>query len=116
MEVEKRLRFGLQQRLQAFVQGGVTLGIAAVVVREEPALHCVLDGFQHKVGLVQVHAVVGSLAVLSLVVRYISQEAGKKDGLLHIAHHCAVAPQGQQEGVSVQPSVGGLHDVSWVSG
>ncbi len=116
MEMEKRLGLGLQQGLQAFVQGGVTLGLS-VFMWDEADLHRALDGFQQNVVLIQVHAVVGGLAVQIAVIRHVSEEAGKQDGLLHIVHCCAVAPQGQQHGASAELDIGRLHGCSrWVSG
>ncbi len=114
MEMEKRLGLCLQQGLQAFVQGGVTLG---VFMWDEADLHRVLDGFQQKVVLMHIHAVVGGFTFRIAVIRHVSEEAGKQDGLLHIVHCCAVAPQGQQQGVSAEFGIGRLHGCSrWVSG
>lgn len=116
MEVEQRLWIGLQQGLQAFMKDCVTLSLA-VVVGHEPALHRVLDGFKQKVALVQILAILGGLAVQSVVVvvvvRHVSQEAGKQDRLFHVVDGWAVAPQGQQQGASVEFGIGRLHGYFW---
>lgn len=109
VEAEQSFRIRVQQRLQALVQRRVVLRLV-VIQRHQANLHCVSYGLEHKVAVVQIFAgLLCGITLADLIGRHVPQQARQEDGLLHVLDGRAVSSQGQEEAVSVEPGVGGLH-------
>lgn len=79
-----------------------------IVQGHQAVLHCVSDGLEHHVILVEVFTGL-VCGIPRLVAGHVPQQAGQEDGLLHVPDGQAVPPHGQEEAVPVELDFELLH-------